>query len=78
MDDVLVFGSDTKEHNERLTAALKKIETAGVTRNPSKCQFGKNQLKFLRYLIDHEGIRANPEKTSAITEMEPPTNISEL
>ena len=78
MDDVLVFGTDTKDHNERLTAALKRIETAGVTLNPSKCQFGKSQLKFLGHLIDHEGIRADPDKTSAITEMEPTTNISEL
>ena len=78
IDDVLIFGSDTEEHNERLTAALKRIETAGVTLNPSKCQFGKRQLKFLGHLIDHEGIRADPDKTSAITEMEPPTNISEL
>ena len=31
------FGSDTKEHNERLTEALKRIETAGVILNPSKC-----------------------------------------
>ena len=78
IDDVMVFGSDTKEHNERLTAALKRIETTGVTLNPIKCQFGKTQLKFLGHLIDHEEIQADPDKTSAITEMEPPTNISEL
>ena len=28
--------------------------------------------------MDHDGIRADPDKTSAITEMAPPTNISEL
>ena len=33
---------------------------------------------FLGHLVDTEGIRADPSKTSAITEMEPPTNISEL
>ena len=37
MDDVLVFGKDRKEHDERLTAALKKIEAAAATLNPSKC-----------------------------------------
>ena len=78
MDDVLVFGKDRKEHDERLTAALKKIEAAGATLNPSKCEFAKDQLKFLGHLIDQEGIRADPEKTSAITRMEPPNNITEL
>ena len=78
MDDVLVFGKDKEEHDERLMAALKRIEAAGATLNPSKCEFRKQQLKFLGHLVDGEGIRADPNKTSAITEMKPPTNISEL
>ena len=78
MDDVLVFGRDKEEHRRRLMAVLKKIEAAGVTLNPNKCEFGKTQLKFLGHLIDENGIRADPDKTSAIVKMEPPTNISEL
>ena len=75
---VVVFGKDRKEHDDQLMAALKKIETAGATLNPSKCEFAKDQLKFLRHLIDQEGIRADPEQTSAIIRMEPPNNITEL
>jgi len=78
MDDVLVFGKDKKEHDERLMAALRRIQAAGATLNPSKCEFRKEQLKFLGHLVDGEGIRADPNKTSAIMEMKPPTNISEL
>ena len=78
MDDVLVFGKDEKEHSDRLDAALKRIEMAGVTLNPSKCEFGKDRLKFLGHLIDEQGIQADPEKTSAIREMKPPSNIPEL
>ena len=78
MDDVLVFGKDKEEHDERLTQALKKITAAGVTLNPKKCEFGKEQLKFLGHLIDREGIRADPDKITAITEMKAPTHVSEL
>ena len=78
MDDVLVFGKDKKEHDERLMAALRRIQAAGATLNPSKCEFRKEQLKFLGHLVDGEGIRADPNKTSAIMEMKPPTDISEL
>ena len=41
MDDVLVFGRDQKERDKRLFAALTKIQTAGVTLNPRKCEFNK-------------------------------------
>ena len=78
MDDVLIFGRDQKEHDERLFVALTQIQTAGVTLNPSKCQFNKCQLKYIGHLIDQRGIQADPDKMSAIREMKPPTNVSEL
>ena len=34
MDDVLVFGHTTAEHDKRLMVALKRIEEAGVTLKP--------------------------------------------
>ena len=78
MDDVLVYGRDTKEHKERLTEALRIIQAARVTLNPRKCEFGKTQLKFLGHLVDRNGVRADPKKTSAITDMEPLTNITKM
>ena len=78
MDDVLVFGRDQAEHDARLTAVLKRIESAGVTLNPDKCEFSRRKLIFLGHLIDGTGVQADPEKTSAIREMKPPTTVSEL
>ena len=79
MDDILVFGKDQTEHVERLKAVfLQKIETAGATLNPSKCEFRRRKLKFLGQIVDEQGIRADPYKLTAITEMVLPTNISEL
>ena len=78
MDDVLVFGRDQAEHDTRLTAVLKQVESAGATLNPEKCEFSRKSLKFLGHIIDANGIRADPEKTAAIREMKPPTNVSKL
>lgn len=78
MDDVLVFGKDKPEHDARLTAVLGRIEAAGATLNPAKCEFSRDSLKFLGHMVDRDGIRADPEKTAAIQDMQPPNNISEL
>ena len=48
MDDILIFGKDQKEHDTRLTAALEKIQAAGVTLNKDKCEFNKTSLTFPR------------------------------
>ena len=78
IDDILIFGKDMSEHDQRLEAAMTRIQNAGVTLNSTKCAFRKTQLKFLGHIVDQDGIRADPDKTKAIIEMEIPTNISEL
>lgn len=60
MDDVLIFGKDEAEHDRRLEAALRRIQDAGVTLNPQKCEFRKRKLTFLGNAIDKNGIIADP------------------
>ena len=49
-----------------------------VTLNPEKCKFARNQVPFLGHIIDGDGIHADPEKVTAITDMAVPSNISDL
>uniref|UniRef100_A0A1X7VST7 Reverse transcriptase/retrotransposon-derived protein RNase H-like domain-containing protein n=1 Tax=Amphimedon queenslandica TaxID=400682 RepID=A0A1X7VST7_AMPQE len=58
--------------------SLEQIRTAGVTLNKDKCEFGKDKISFLGHTINKEGIHADPEKTEAISRMEPLTSITEL
>ena len=78
MDDVLIFGKDQAEHDERLEKVLKRIETAGVTLNPNKCEFSKSELKFLGHFVNKQGVKADPAKTQAVLDMQPPKNVSEM
>ena len=78
MDDVIVFGRTTEEHDKRLKLALKQIEEAGATLNRDKCSFGQSKIKFLGHIIDKDGISADPDKTRAISEMKVPNNVTEL
>ena len=78
IDDVLVFGATPTEHETRLTAVLERLSSAGVTLNGEKCQFYQNSIRFLGHLIDKDGIHPDPDMVAAISEMEPPTNVTEL
>ena len=50
--NVLIFGCTQQEHDTKLTAALQKIQSAGVTLNKEKCKFSKDRLTFLDDEID--------------------------
>ena len=78
IDDILVYGSSKEEHNERLEAVLKRIQSAGITLNKAKCEFGKETIKFLGHLINSNGVSADPQKIEAILNMKAPCSVSEL
>ena len=78
VDDVLVFGSNRKDHDTRLDAVMQRLQKAGITLNLTKCAFLKDEVKFLGHVINKNGIQADPEKISAIVRMKSPSNITEL
>ena len=78
MDDILVFGKTTEEHDKHLEATLHKLQEANLTLNEEKCEFSKPSVEYLGSIIDSEGVRVNPKKVEAILEMETPKDQSGL
>jgi len=70
-----VFDSTQEGHDYRLLALLEHIRTAG---NKEKCKFSVSTVKFVGHIVNKDGIKADPHKTSAILKMKSPKNISEL
>ena len=77
-DDVLIFGYKQSKHDTFLLAVLRCLDTAGITLNAKNCLFGEESVRFLGYIIDKNGIRADPKVSSAILWMEPPRTVTEL
>lgn len=71
IDVLWVWGRDQEEHDVRLHSVLQKLEKASVTLNMDKCELSKSKVVFLGHVITASGI-------SPISEMEEPTNVSEL
>ena len=78
IDDVLVYGSSHKEHDDRLEVVLNRLQKAGVTLNKEKCQFRQTSVQFLGQMIDGQGVRPDPTKVEAIQQFKQPTNGKEL
>ena len=78
IDDTLISNTTLAEHNSRLHAVLSRLQTAGVTLNAKKCKFHQDSIQFLGHIINHDGVRPDPEKISAIIKLKTPTTITEL
>ena len=78
MDDVLVHGRTEQEHDERLLAALSRLQESGITLNREKCVFSRTKVKFLGQVLTQSGVESDPDKIKAIQKMEEPTSVSEV
>ena len=78
IDDILAYGKNQAEHDQRLMVVMKRLKEKHVTLNKEKCKFNQRSVNFVGHLIDQHGIRADPAKTAAILKMMAPSNIMEL
>ena len=77
-DDLLVFGKNPEEHDERMQTLLRQLALNGVTLNTSKCKFNQTEVEFLGHHISPEGIQPVDNKLDAIKEFKQPQNVTEL
>ena len=78
LDDIVISGRNTEEHDARLRATLNKLADAGITLNKAKCEFNKSSLRFLGHILSTDGVQADPQKVSAINNMPIPSDIHSL
>ncbi|PIK60265.1 hypothetical protein BSL78_02827 [Apostichopus japonicus] len=77
-DDILVWGKDDIEHDQRLEQLLQRARDRNVKLNKDKCQLRKPQISYLGHVLTSNGLKPDPEKVRAISEMEPPHDKESL
>ena len=45
---------------------------------PTKCAFGVSARKFLGFIVNSRGIKANLDKIKVVLDMQPPLNTKEI
>ena len=70
MDDALIHAANKAIHDNIVRQVLWKLSDAARTLS-EKCEFSKDAIKFLSYIIDENGIRQDPEKIAAISNYPP-------
>ncbi|KAL0821769.1 hypothetical protein ABMA28_005190 [Loxostege sticticalis] len=78
LDDVLITGETRSIHMERLKKVLQIFKDVGLTLRKDKCDFFKNEVTYLGYVIDKNGIKKSSDKVKAIIQAPRPKNLTQL
>ncbi|XP_059059434.1 uncharacterized protein K02A2.6-like [Achroia grisella] len=80
LDDVLIATREDSIERHLLTLhkVLSRLKEHGLKLKKEKCSFFVNKVKYLGYIIDKDGIHADPDEVTPILNMAIPRDISEL
>jgi ribonuclease HI len=71
IDDIVVKTRKASDLLSDLEITFRCLRAKGVKLNPEKCVFGVPRGMLLGFIVSERGIKANPEKIAAITNMGP-------
>ena len=77
IDDMLVKSTTTELHITNMSEAFQILREYNMRLNPAKWAFGVSTGKFLGFIVNNRGIKANPDKIKVVLDMPPPSNIKE-
>ena len=72
LDDVLIFLDDFDSHLLALEAVFQHLHNHKLKLKPSKCNFAQQELCYLGYLINPDGIGLDSAKVTAVTSLKVP------
>jgi len=67
LDDFLVYSDNLKEHQKHVRLVLERLWEAGLYLKPSKCEFHREEVEFLGFIVGKNGVWMDPTKVESIT-----------
>jgi len=78
VNDILIWGTNEDEHDSRLINVLHRACLRNLKLNKAKCQFKKQEITYLGHVLTIDGLKPDPKKTQAISDMTPPMSREAL
>ena len=72
---MLILTSDVNSHNVVLRKILTALQNSGIKLNKDKCSFFTDNVTYLGYVFDKEGVHPSPMKIQAIRDAPPASDL---
>ena len=67
LDDVIVFSATPAEHVKHACTILDILQKHNLYAKIEKCEFDKEEMTFVGFLVSKSGIGMDPAKVAAVT-----------
>ena len=77
-DDVIIFSEDPSQHVAHVRSILQVLRENKLYAKVQKCEFNREQMTFVGYMVSLAGIDMDPAKIKSILEWPVPTSVKEV
>ena len=78
LNDIIIYSRTFKEHKQHIRQVFQALKEANLMMKSKKCEFVKQELRFLRHIIFKDEIRMDSEKIAKMVSLPPPINLKQL
>ena len=79
LDDILIYIKDPGQgHVEAVKWVLDVLRRHGLFANLKKCQFHKDEVRFLGYIVSPQGVKMEDEQIEAVKNWPKPTSVRDI
>ena len=78
LDDVIVYSATPEEHVQHVRTILAVLRQHQLYAKIQKCEFSKEEMTFVGFLVSKSGIGMDPAKVAAILDWPTPKNVKEV
>ena len=77
LDDIIIASKTIEEHAVHLDGVLASLDRANLYCQLPKCQWAKQELKYLGHIVTGKGVKPDPAKVATLDKWVPPLDLVE-
>ena len=72
LDDILIYSEDMSQHKKHVKEVLRRLRKNGLYMAPTKCEFHKESVEYLGFIISTDSLRMAQDKVQTILDWPEP------
>jgi len=78
LDDIMIYSTTLEEHVQHVSQALECLNRRDLRLKPKKCEFHREEVDFLGFVIGRHGIQMDSKKIRAVKEWPTPIDVKDI
>src|SRR5258706_7367245 len=78
LDNILIFSQTQEAHNAHVLQILHVLDQHGLLASVNKCEFNKESLEYLGFILGKNGVAMHPSKLATIADWPEPCSVKDI